>query len=275
MLVLDTNIERAKKPRLNLPNVVTSFNEEGYKRYGAAFIETWQQYWSPSVRLTVFYEGEDFPFTAGISWRPIEEVEFLTDFMGSLHFPIMHGIVGDHYDINFDARMARKTFIECYAAQRYGGKVFWLDADNITHAHVPEDFLDRMLPDDKMCCYLGRDGWCYTESGFIGFNTDHPLCMRFLKNYRNVFMSGAIFTQPGWHDCYGFDAMRAVVTNEGHVEAFHNLAAGLPHGTMHPLVNSELGRYLDHRKGPRKESRSGAADLVIARDEPYWSQHAA
>ena len=255
MLTLETNIERAKQPQRSRPNVVTSFNEDGFERYGKRFIETWLEYWPRSVRLTVYYEGENFPFTSGISWIPIEQVEFLQDFMDCLRFPIMHGIVGDHYDINFDARMARKTFIECHATQHYGGKVFWLDADTVTHAHVAEDFLDRMLPDDKLCCYLGRDGWCYTESGFIGFNKMHPGCMRFLKNYRNVFLCGAIFTQPGWHDCYGFDAMRAVAEQNGLGGEFVNLAANVPEGCMHPAANiPELAQYFQHLKGDRKDT---------------------
>src|SRR5439155_15744222 len=92
--------------------VVTSFNEAGYKRYGREFIETYLQFWPKSVGLTIYYEGEDFPWTSGISWRPIEEVEFLGDYLANLRFPIQHGIVGNRYDINFDATQARKVFIE-------------------------------------------------------------------------------------------------------------------------------------------------------------------
>src|SRR5688572_6795009 len=112
MIVLDQSIENAKKPLKKLPNVVTSFNWQGWQKYGKQFVETWKQYWSPSIRLTVFYEGEEFEnfeFPDGMSWRPIEEVEFLTDFMENLRFPLQHGIVGDRYDINFDARMCRKV----------------------------------------------------------------------------------------------------------------------------------------------------------------------
>jgi hypothetical protein len=212
-----------------------------------------------------------------MSWKPIEEVEFLTDYMANLRFPIMHGIVGDRYDINFDARMARKTFMQMHAMRSYGGKVFWIDADVITHSHVPEGFLDEMLPDDKLSCYLGRHdpepAWMYTESGFIGFNGNHPLASKFAKNYLHVFLVGTIFTQPGWHDCFAFDAIRTLFTNNGYGEEFVNLAKGLPHGTMHPFVNSTLGAFMDHRKGPRKESRSAAdKDLVVARKEAYWKR---
>ena len=267
--------DRSRAPLIIVPggdpmvvnNVVTSFNEAGYERYGRAFVESFLEFWPKNVRLTVYYEGEKFDFNEGMSWHPIEKVEYLVDYLGSLRFPIMHGIVGDNYDINFDARQARKVFMEMHAMKTMRGKVFWIDADVVTHAKVPFGFLDDCLPDDKFCCYLGRDGWYYTESGFIGFNGDHPIANKFYNNYVNTFVSGVNFTLPGWHDCYGFDAVRNILNQPWE---FRNLAEGLPHGTMHPFVNSALGRYMDHRKGPRKESRSTDADLVIARDEDYW-----
>ena len=272
-IILETDIEKAKsfKP---LPNVITSFNFEGYKRYGQKFIETWKEYWSPNIRLTVYYEGDefnDFQFTEGLSWRPIEEVEFLRDFMESLRFPIMHGIVGDQYDINFDARMARKAFMQMHAMRTYKGKVFWIDADSVTYKHVPQSFLDDCLPDDKLCCYLGRHepepAWYYTESGFIGFNGDHPLASRFAKNYLHVFLVGSIFTQPGWHDCFGFDAIRQVMTQSGMGEEFVNLAKNVPHGTMHPFQNCAPGKYMMHLKGDRKDTgKLKDGDIVVRSD---------
>jgi hypothetical protein len=213
----------------------------------------------------VFYEGEesDFDMVSGVSWHPIETVEFLQDYMDSLRFPLMHGIVGDRYDINFDARMGRKTFIQAHAARKYGGKVFWIDADSITRRHVPERFLDICLPDEALCCFLGRDGWYYTESGFIGFNADHPLAKRFFKNYVHVFLVGSIFTQPGWHDCYAFDAVRSVM---GNGPEFVNLAKNVPHGHMHPFQISAPGEYMWHLKGNRKDTKQLRPEDTVGRD---------
>ena len=256
-IVLDTDIERAKNPK-TLPRAITSFNEEGYKRYGKDFIESWLKYWPKTIGLTVYYEGEDFPFTEGVSWRPIEEVEFLNDYMGNLRFPIQHGMVGDHFDMWFDAGMGRKAFMQMHAMRQYGGKVFWIDADTVTHAHVPENFLDRMLPDDKFSCYLGRDGWYHTESGFIGFNGNHPIASRFAKNYLHVFITGSIFAclihgRPGWNDCCGYDAVRAIMSMP---DEFVNLAKDLPQRTMHPLANLEAAKYFYHFKGNRKDTQT-------------------
>jgi hypothetical protein len=215
--------------------------------------------------LTIYYEGEEFEgfdFPKGISWHPIEEVEFLKDYMDSLKFPIMHGIVGDRYDINFDARMARKSFMQVHAARQYGGKVFWFDADSVTLKHVPEGFLDECLPDEALCCFLGRDGWYYTESGFIGFNSNHPKWGSFFKSYLHVFITGVIFTQQGWHDCFGFDAVRNIM---GNGEEFVNLAKDVPEGTMHPFQNCAPGEYMVHLKGDRKDTKKlRDGDIVAA-----------
>lgn len=251
-------------------HVVTSFTEDGYVRYGASFVSSFLEFWPKDVALTVYYEGENFPISPRIDWVPISEVQHLDDFMSRLAFPLMTGHVGGgRYDIDYDARMGRKAFIQMHAMRRFGGKVFWIDADVVTFAPVPDDLLDRCLPDTKFNCHLGRDGWFYTESGFIGFNAAHPIAEDFARRYLNTFLSGVVFTLRGWHDCYVFDAVRQ---SFGNPEPFVDLAAGLPRGTMHPFVNSELGRYMDHRKGPRKESRSGADDLVVTRTEPYWTR---
>lgn len=262
--------------KLPFHNVITSFNETGYKRYGKAFVDSFLKYWPRrSVRLNIFYEGEEFEFTEGASWIPMESVEHLPPFMRNLRFPIMQGIVADKHDMWFDARQCRKVFMEMYALKKWGGKIFWMDSDCITHSEVPEGFLDEMLPNDKFCCYLGRDGWYHTESGFIGFNGDHPTASRFYGIYINSVISGAFLAnqvhgRPGWNDCCVFDAVRHLL---GNGPEFLNLAQGLPAGTMHPFINTVLGKYIDHLKGPRKGSnRSPDKDLVVHRDEPHWNE---
>lgn len=254
--------------------VITSFTEEGYERYGKEFIRTFREHWPESVRLVVYYEGDEV-FRRLNGWENYWGVKHVPEFFESLTFDLQHGRFPDGtYNINYDAGMARKVFMQAHACEQFGGKVFWIDADSITHAPVQVGFLDEVLPDDKFCCYLGRhtkDGqpWFYTESGFIGFNAGHPLAQKFFAAYRSFFLFGVFLLHKRWHDCEGFDQMRVASKQQ---DAFVNLSEGLPDGTMHPFVNSVVGRYMDHRKGPRKESRSGGDDLVVERSEPYWKQ---
>jgi hypothetical protein len=250
--------------------VITSFTEAGYEKYGKEFIRTFREFWPKDVNLVVYYEGHKLRE----DWRHIDEVECLSDWMDAIaNFPCMSGNIGQVYKIDLDARMARKTFMQAHAVKQYGGKVFWIDADTITHSPVPESFLDDMLPDDKLCCFLGRD-WYYTESGFIGFNAEHPLSNDFFTTYKQVFISGVIFTRKWWHDCAGFDAAREIIEKRFGSEAFNDLAREVTtaHGqVMHPFVNTALGSVMDHLKGLRKGRSSRPTDLVIQRTEAYWS----
>jgi len=234
--------------------LVTSFNTSGYKRYGEKFLKSFRTFW-PRQKLVVFYEGDFQGIPENeykVSWHPIESVTGWPQFEEKL-FPLMTGKVGLNYDINFDARMCRKVFIQCHAGQLFGGKVFWIDADTILREEVPDDFLDTVLPDDKFNCYLGRDGWYYTESGFIGFNMNHQLAEHFMAAYKGVVESGVIFGQPGWHACFAFDSVR-LGPAKPYADAFANLAKDVPHGTMHPQAQSILGKYMWHLKGDRKDT---------------------
>ena len=54
---------------------------------------------------------------------------------------------------------------------------------------------------------------------------------------------------------------------------FHNLnpepdSKGL---AGHPFINSELGKYMDHMKGDRKDlGHSEKKDIKLHADNPYW-----
>jgi hypothetical protein len=250
-------------------NVITSFNEKYYEtKGGKEFVETFKKHWPKSVKLTIYFEGDELlPDEDNVSWRYIEEVEGYMEWMEAISkFPVMSGNVG-RYNIEYDARMCRAAFIHAHALKTLGGKVFWIDADVVTHSDVPETFLDEVLPDNKFCCCLSRP-WFNTETGFLGINANHPLIDRWLDAWIQVYVSGLIFTMPGWHDNWGFDLARKAVKFDSE---FVNLAEGLPHGTQHVFINSRLGAFCDHLKGNRKNKTSRRDDLVVERTEPYWT----
>ena len=250
--------------------VVTSFTEDGFQLYGKEFIRTFIEYWPKSVKLVVYYEGTHIRH----DWKPIGEVPNLESWMRVIApFAMFSGSLYNQYDIRYDARTNRVIFMQNHALRTYKGKVFWMDGDTITHSPVPESFLDEVLPDDKLCCYLGRGDWYDSETGFIGFNYGHPQCEEFMRIEENTLFSGIIFTQHAWWDMVTFDWSRGVYCAKYPElkNAFVDLAKDLPRGTMHPLINSVLGKHFDHMKGKRKKlGHSYAKDLVVERTEPYW-----
>jgi hypothetical protein len=232
-------------------SVITSFSPAGWHLYGFKFLETYRAHCR--APLIVYYEDGQPDVhkyrDEGVTWLPLSMVAHHDAFMERLQFPMMHGNVGGRYDINYDARQVRKTLMLSHAVLTHGGKVFWLDADMVVHSDVPEDFLDRMLPDDKLSCYLGRD-YMYTESGFLGINAEHPKAQRFVGYLREMALSGAFLTLQGWHDCYIYDFVRKHYP----AELFVNLSADVPKVPgLHPFVHTELGKYFDHLKGNRKQ----------------------
>lgn len=251
-----------------MQRVITSTTEYYFqKRGGKEFVETFKAHWPKSVELIIYYEGDIIrDDDENVKWHWFEEIEEWGVWEKRLaHWPVMNGNVMGKYEVQTDARHWRKAFAEAHAVKRFGGKVFWCDSDVITFDTVPEDFLDTLLPDDKMCCYLGRKNF-YSETGFIGWNAEHPLTSHFFKAYLDFFRSGAIFACPSWHDCMGFDQVREMIKRP---DLFVDLAKDLPEN-MHPFVNSVLGKYLDHMKGKRKNEGSWKDDLVTERTEPYW-----
>jgi hypothetical protein len=256
-----------------LPRLVTSVTEYYLQeRGGKQFLETFRKHWPKSVELNIYYEGDVLrDDEENIKWHWFEEVEDWPVWEKRIsYFPVMNGRIGEKYEVQTDARHWRKAFIEAHGVKRFGGKVFWLDMDVVTFADVPESFLDDLLPDDKICCYLGRKNF-YSETGFIGWNGDHPLTAHFFNMYLDFFKSGAIFTQPCWHDCQGFDVVRQMI---GRPDLFVDLAGDLPEN-MHPFINSVAGKYMDHMKGKRKNEGSWTDDLVIERTEDYWKDRKA
>lgn len=257
--------------------VITSMGAYGFNLYGRNFLETFEQFWPKDIRLVVFAEADCPPI--GLKWdsreflvEPVGNVDGLSDFIRAVeYFPIMCGETPSGHKIFNDARSGRATFMQSYAVKRFGGKVFWLDADIVTHAPVTHDFLDALLPDYKFCAYLGRRE-VFSENGFIGFNAAHKICAPFMDAYRRIYTSGAIFLQPGWNDCVAFDRIREAAPN--HDIAFNNIGEGVSYtSTQHVFINSVLGSVMDHLKGGRKAlGRSPSSDLAVPRDEPYWQE---
>jgi hypothetical protein len=262
--------------------VITSMGRYGFDLYGRNFLETFGRYWPKDIAMVAFMEP-DMPPTGGLVGagrtylaEPIDNVPGIADFIKAVeHFPVMCGETPKGHHIFNDARSGRATFMHAYAVKRFGGKIFWLDSDIVTHAEVTHEFLDSLLPDDKFCAYLGRRE-VFSENGFIGFNAEHPLARKFMDSYLGLYTSGAVFLEPGWNDCCVFDRIREVV-QRGFPEAFVNIGKDVPYNpdSQHVFINSVLGSVMDHLKGGRKAlGRSPLMDLAKPRLEPYWQPEA-
>jgi len=163
------------------------------------------------------------------------------------NFPACRGHYHGKRYYQFDLfRFCRKSFAQHHAAENYDGKLFWLDADVVTHKPVPERVLEDTLKDVYMC-YLGRTDW-HSCASFIGWDTTHKMNRAFMQTYLNVYLSGDIFHQPEWHDSFIVDKVR-----EGTEVPARNLTKDIvTEGPANIFDMSFLGEYAHHLKGQLK-----------------------
>lgn len=141
-------------------------------------------------------------------------------------------------------RYAHKVFAACDALYDYDGIGVWLDADCVTYKKIPEGFIERQLNGAYLAHYA-RTGM-YTETGMWIMDCSKPGHKTFLDAWRNVYYTGHFKTLPHWHDCLTLDA---TIRASG-VPTFN--LSGEFSKDMHPQAKTELGKYIDHCKGPRK-----------------------
>jgi hypothetical protein len=263
--------------------IVTSFAEKGWKQYGKRFVETFLDKWPASERLVIYHEGmpEDAIENDRIEWRNLFEVEGLTKvlddinasepvFKGQIQVPVQgkdgKQEIQQQYDYRYDAfRFCRKVFAIVDAAYKCDDRYLaWIDADVVTHSEVPINFIESLIDDNAAIAYLGRE-WTYTECGFMVFDLSNPMTDKFLQSYKNIYTTGAFRLVGEWHDSYLFDVVRLMLKVPG-----TNIAKGLKHD--HPFINTILGKYMDHLKGPKRkqDGRSLKQEAIMNESHPYW-----
>jgi hypothetical protein len=262
--------------------VVTTFHEAGLQKYGQNMIDTFCQNWPAEITLHVYPEKCN-PVIYNhdrVTLTDLDSVKELTKFKEQWkNVPKATGDVSNDpvrskrkdagKGFKWDAvRFAHKVYaiFDC-ARDTDADVLFWMDADTICHSPITMQDIQRLIPQDKDLCFLGRKGK-YSECGLYAMNLRSPATQLFLKRFQEFYDNAetGIFTLDEWHDSFVFDAVRKTMRlNE------LDWSSHLITGEGHPLINSEWGGWLDHLKGDRKTlGRSKLTDLRIRRKEKYW-----
>ena len=187
-----------------------------------------------------------------------------------------------HKEFKWDAvRFANKTYAVYDAVQRSKDWCVWMDADTFVHSPWSYDEFLEQLPSESWITYVGRGKGSQTwpECGFYGLNLHNDTCKQFIAEFERVYedAENGIFQLGEWHDSYVF----GTILNNMKVDApnVHDYSANIYNnpaktgGGGHPLINSVLGKWIDHLKGVRKtEGRSRNKDLMQGRQEAYWNE---
>lgn len=222
---------------------ITSFSREGYAKYGHNFLKS-IDHWPG--KIIVYLESPiDFEHPK-LEKRDFFSIPNASIFLENIESePKLRGMVDGKYNYNFDVwKFCRKMFCQ-FDAFKEGGKMFWLDGDVELLKPISEEYLSDMFHGEHLIVY-GREGF-YTETGVVGFDTDHPKFPEFQSRYVATLQKGIFYTLKGWHDCYCLDWAR-----QG--EGFDLTKGWTKHDSLDVVPKSDLGKYLIHRKGKRKDN---------------------
>lgn len=269
-------------------SVVTTFHSNGYDQYAKRLIQTFLQNWPQDVTLMVYPEDHVIQESASnliVRDLHTSSPELVTFKQRWSRDPRARGMValgppdrkGKQPGIGFrwDAiRFSHKVYAVCHAAKNTDADVmFWMDADMVCHSAIDIDFISKQIPDSMGLAFLGREKK-FTECGLYAINLRDPVTQIWLQQFQLAYDSGRLMTMAEWNDCWVFDETRKEVQAAYPAWQQLNWSAGLIRGEGHPLINTAWGAYLDHLKGRRKDlGRSSAKDLIVKRQESYWSNH--
>lgn len=258
--------------------VLTTFHKEGYEKYGRKCLESFARYWPREVQMIAVTENVAVDIEAP-NIRAVDQNEingqlasFKSRYKGE---PKANGQCPTDPGRNsylWDAvRFSNKVYAVTGAFKLLKNscdQLIWLDADTVTHSPIPMAFLDSIAPkDNELTAYLNRK--IYPECGWVGYNMRHPMIAQFMDRFQAVYDSGEFLSWIESHDSYVFWQV---------MKEMEKLGAGWrPLGNDqqigHIFINSMLGAYMDHLKGPRKDKgKSRPGDLLVARTEDWWKE---
>lgn len=222
--------------------VVTTCHKAGFERYGHRVLETWRL-WPETAELHFYTEGFDLPETPRVVAHRVEDLPELCAFKAK------HG----HYkapNYLFDVvRFSNKVYAACDALKDHKGVGVWLDADCVTRKPIKPGFIEWHLGGTYLAM-LKRAGM-YTETGFWVMDCAHEAHSDFLQTWRAWYDTDSFKSLPNWTDCEALDATVRKFEKAGRITT--TSLSGQYEKEMHPMAKIELGKYIDHCKGGRKE----------------------
>ncbi len=259
-------------------HLITSMNASLYEQYGKNMISDFRRFAGADMRLVVIFEGEQLvrePSDSVVDVIPLRhpEHERFVKFFGGLHEA--RGL-----QITFTAEnRVNLEWLYTMDAMRFAFKIFaidqalenipsnemfgWIDADvRCLKPFAATDLTDFFPDSHQIMSYLGRDRFPpehpYSECGFLGFNPNHPQTRHYLDRVKSIYTTGEIFSFPQRHDCWVWDTTRREFETRGN--QFKNIS-GPAAALDHPFINTGLGKFFDHLKGPQRKAAGKSSPL--------------
>ncbi len=150
-----------------------------------------------------------------------------------------------HFEVS---KFSHKVYAQLDAFESGHRYIVWLDADIVFKDELKSSFLKNLVK-GYMCAYLGRRE-CYSETGFIIFDTKHDDFEKFRQEYSDCYNKRYIYQFQCWIDCLAFDYSRKKLQ-------CRNLTPEV-HGMVSVFDKSPLKDICEHDKGALKYRREDA-----------------
>jgi len=277
--------------------VVTTFHKPGLDLYGQRFLDSFAERVDKRIKLLVYAEDCNpiiNPMCENIKVLNAKEVlPKLNAFKERWkNVPHANGDISKHparngrrdwnKEFKWDAvRFANKVYAVFDACERSEDWCVWMDADTFVHSDWTYDQFKLLLPETSWITYVGRGKGSQTwpECGFYGLNLKDNVCQRFLAEFERMYedADNGMFKLVEWHDSFIFghivNNMKRRAPNVLDYSAEMYLKEAKSGGGGHPLINTVLGKWIDHMKGDRKVTgKSKASDIMVNRTESYWAK---
>ena len=274
--------------------VVTTFHPEGYSTYGERFLDSFAAKVDKRIKLIVYAEGVKPRNPDPTRIEILDQETALPKLVAFKErwkdVPKANGMPPAdikarrprdwHKEFKWHAiRFANKVYAVFDACKRSKDWCVWMDADTFVHSDWSYEEFSSLLPKNAYITYVGRGKGSQTwpECGFYGLNLNHPVAHEFLKDFEAMYedAENGMFKLAEWHDSYIFGE----ILNKYKEFPSHDYSAQMylreakSGGGGHPLINTELGKWMDHMKGDRKTAgKSKRSDIMVNRKESYWTQ---
>jgi len=264
--------------------VITSYKPGTWNSYTKRAVDSVLKNWPQDTEVTVYHESQEQDITvqARVEWIDIHKVQpelvkfknkhkndpvangELQEIPGGVKRPTAATRNANKGSFLFDAvRFANKVFCVTHAIKNSSAfdYLIWLDADTYTFRPMPKQFLIDLLPEDSMLTYLGRenpklkDGGKYPECGFVGYNLRHPEIQNYNNDWEKMYITDEIFKLLEWTDCSTLWHLSKEYQKNKNIKV-NDIGYWKGVRGHHVFINSELGLYMDHFKGKRKEGNA-------------------
>jgi len=231
---------------------ITTFNQDYYDQMANQMVETYLEFWPKNIPLYVYTEDMKLPVQAD----NLKEIDVFEACNPQLQEYLDY--IGTHFSRGF----AYKAFSWVHACRNIDvDQIIYLDADSVTYRPITEEWLDKILPIEKISAYMGvtmnkgkykGSNIQHSDTGIYWFNRRHPYANDFIDRYENIYITKEVDNRerfPKPNDAYVFADCVIDAKNKG-IESvdFH------PQRTAHsPLKETILGKYFRHFKGARKK----------------------